>query len=184
MYYQLSLLERYELPRNPLTTIFHFLPSSKEFKGASGCAGGARTPHCRDPYPKTTGNITPQPTIHQERQSPTAGQVAQKEPLDEPGGPPLPRRSAGNRQKPQGSQSLKRPLPPPFPPRFLSGPDCCGPHIREAGSGPPRVQRRALGVRVLVTLGPGAHRAQGCRRRARARGPGWRSRGCPASRGG
>ena len=30
--YQQSLLERYELPRNPLTTIFHFLPSSKEFK--------------------------------------------------------------------------------------------------------------------------------------------------------
>lgn len=32
VYYQLSLLERYELPRNPLTTIFGFLPSSKEFK--------------------------------------------------------------------------------------------------------------------------------------------------------
>lgn len=32
VYYQLSFLERYELRRNPLTTIFHFLPSSKEFK--------------------------------------------------------------------------------------------------------------------------------------------------------
>lgn len=32
VYHQVSLMERYELPRIPLTTILNFLPSSREFK--------------------------------------------------------------------------------------------------------------------------------------------------------
>lgn len=97
---------------------------------------------------------------------------------------------AGNGQKPEGAQTHpKRLLPPPFPPQFFSCSDSCGSHIREAGSRallPSRARRAAHRAvpGLPVTRWLGAHRARGCRRRAPARGLGWRNRGCLASLGG
>lgn len=123
---------------------------------------------------------------NQECQSGAEGQVAQKEPTGPPRPGGNPHRPAANGQKPPGAQALpKRLLPPPFPPQFFSCSNSCGSHIREAGGRgllPSRAGRAAPGF--PVTHRPWAHRARGCRRRAPARGLGWRNRGCPASLGG
>lgn len=106
-------------------------------KGASGCAGGARTPHARDPYPKTTGKITPQPTIHQERQSPAEGQVAEKEPLDEPGGPPYPAGQLETGRSPRGPRTSRGRCPLLSRPDFSAAPVAADPTSGKQAAGLP-----------------------------------------------
>lgn len=132
-------------------------------------------------FPKKTRNITPQPAIIKNVTRELKDKWHRRNPLDH----------QGLEGTPTGQQQMGRnPLVPKPSPR-----GCC-PHLsRPNFSAAPTPADLTSGKQAVgassppapgfpVTHRPWAHRARGCRRRAPARGLGWRNRGCPASLGG